>query len=153
MSSSVTWIRPYVSDPLLGQYWSHFTCKHTRYLPHRSKKAMLQSHLDFSQKQLNKSTQSTQLCHITSIQTSESGLSCHIQYTHNLFCRQSLVKSTSPYLRVWLNGCLKTTFGQHFWLPQSSFLQYNHRTANAGSLAKATLQKHRISSEFEKSSG
>lgn len=31
VSSSVTWMRPYVSVPLVGQYWSHFTCSGEKY--------------------------------------------------------------------------------------------------------------------------
>lgn len=32
VSSRVTWMRPYVSVPLVGQYWSHFTCSGEKYL-------------------------------------------------------------------------------------------------------------------------
>lgn len=31
VSSSVTWMRPYVSVALVGQYWSHFTCSREKY--------------------------------------------------------------------------------------------------------------------------
>lgn len=31
VSSRVTWMRPYVSVPLVGQYWSHFTCRGEKY--------------------------------------------------------------------------------------------------------------------------
>lgn len=35
VSSSVTWMRPYVSVALVGQYWSHFTCSgETRSITH-----------------------------------------------------------------------------------------------------------------------